>query len=135
MYSPVVWAPRAVGATPIFVVQPPRGTEDNQHGDFPQAMMAVAEANEVFCVDTDTPLREELTANLEEAQNKYWLFRLVERGIITEDELAVHNNLTLRDKGRDPTHISVDGAAWVANYVAGKMKAAGILSEYITLAE
>lgn len=126
---------RAVGATPIFVVQPPRGTEDNQHGDFPQAMMQVAEENDVFCADTDTPLRAELVANLEEAQNKYWLYRLVERGIITEDELAVHSNLTLRDKGRDPTHISVDGAKWVANFVAGKMKDAGILSEYITLAE
>ena len=125
----------AVGATPIFVVQPPRGTEDNQHGDFPQAMMQVAEENDVFCADTDTPLRAELVANLEEAQNKYWLYRLVERGIITEDELAVHSNLTLRDKGRDPTHISVDGAKWVANFVAGKMKDAGILSEYITLAE
>ena len=126
---------RAVGATPIFVVQPPRGTEDNQHGDFPQAMMQVAEENDVFCADTDTPLRAELVANLEEAQNKYWLYRLVERRIITEDELAVHSNLTLRDKGRDPTHISVDGAKWVANFVAGKMKDAGILSEYITLAE
>lgn len=126
---------RAVGATPLFVVQPPRGTATNEHGDFPKAMMEVAEENGVFCADTDTPLRAQLDANLTEAQDNYWLFRLVERGVLTQEQLDAHNNLTLRDKGRDPTHISESGAAWVANFVAAEMKKAGILSEYITLTE
>lgn len=126
---------RAVGATPLFVVQPPRGTATNEHGDYPKAMMEVAEENGVFCADTDTPLRAQLDANLTEAQDNYWLFRLVERGILTQEQLDAHNNLTLRDKGRDPTHISEGGAAWVANFVASEMKKAGILSEYITLSD
>ena len=75
----------------------------------------------------------ELTKDLTAAQNNYWLFRLVERGIITQTQLNNHVNQTLKKNGKDPTHISEGGAAWVARYVASAMKDAGILAEYITL--
>ena len=124
---------RAAGVTPIFVVQPPRGTAQNEHGEYPKAIPELAKSLDVFCVDTDTPLRAELTKDLTAAQNNYWLFRLVERGIITQTQLNNHVNQTLKKNGKDPTHMSEGGAAWVARYVASAMKEAGVLAEYITL--
>lgn len=124
---------RAAGVTPIIVVQPPRGTAQNEHGEYPKAIPELAKTLNVFCVDTDTPLRAELTKDLTAAQNSYWLFRLVERGVITQTQLNNHVNQTLKKNGKDPTHISEGGAAWVARYVASAMKDAGVLAEYITL--
>ena len=118
---------KEIGVNIVLVVPPNRGVDYNFHGDFSFVMPALAQEYNVPCIDVHAKTLEMLQSDLENTKQLLYMYKLVEQGIITEDQLANHSNTTFRDNGEDLTHLSTRGADWVAEYVATQL--AGVVPE------
>lgn len=112
---------REMGVNIVLVVPPNRGVPENFHGDFSFVMPALAEEYNVPCIDVHAKTIEMLNEDLEGTKQLLYMYKLVEQGIVTPEQLANHSNATYRANGEDLTHISTKGAEWIANYVAEEM--------------
>lgn len=63
-----------------------------------------------------------LQSDLNGTKKKMYLYKLIEQGIITEDQLAKHPNTNLKINGDDLTNLSENGAREIADYVAEQIK-------------
>ena len=109
---------KAKGINVVLVVPPNRGVNYNYHGDFADVMPELAAENNIPYIDIHAKTIQMLTDDLEGTKQLIYMYKLVEQGIITQEQLENHSNKTFRTNGEDLTHLSTQGAAWIANYVA-----------------
>ncbi|MBQ8525980.1 MAG: leucine-rich repeat protein [Clostridia bacterium] len=112
---------KAMDVQIVLVVPPNRGVQGNFHGDFSYVMPELAEKNNIPCIDVHAKTIEMLDADLEGTKKLLYMYKLVEQGIITQEQLLTHSNQGFRESGEDLTHLSTQGAEWVANYVADNL--------------
>ena len=112
---------KEMGVNIVLVVPPNRGVDYNFHEDFSFVMPALAQEYNVPCIDVHAKTLEMLQDDLENTKQLLYMYKLVEQGIITADQLANHSNATFKNNGEDLTHLSTRGADWVADYVATQM--------------
>lgn len=120
------------GINVVLVLPPNRGMNRNFHGDFIDVMPSLAQKYNVPFIDLHAKTLEMLQNDLEGTKMKIYMYKLVEQGIITAEQLANHSNTTLKNNGEDLTHINVNGAKFLAQYVADQLKTvAPGLAEYL----
>ena len=112
---------KEIGVNIVLVVPPNRGVQGNFHGDFSFVMPALAAEYNVPCIDVHAKTIEMLDSDLEGTKQLLYMYKLVEQGIISQTQLETHSNETFRKNGEDLTHLSTQGAAWVADYVATEL--------------
>ncbi len=123
---------QANGINVILVLPSNRGISTNFHGDFIEVMPSLAQKYNVPFIDLHAKTLEMLQSDLEGTKKKIYMYKLVEQGIITQEQLENHSNTTLRNNGEDLTHINVNGAKFLADYVAEQLEtAAPELAQYL----
>ena len=125
---------KAVGVKLIFVQPPNKGVRydfhddsaNSEYGNFTAVMPKLARDNNIPFIDVHKWTYDLLVndSTYEQTMKDFYLYKLVDRGLITEDQHKSHLNLTVRNStdATDTTHISLSGCEKIADYVAKNLK-------------
>lgn len=119
---------KAMGVNIVLIVPPNRGENVNFHincetgQNFSAVIPALAKEYDVPCINIHEWTLGLLQSDLNGTKKKMYLYKLIEQGIITEDQLAKHPNTNLKINGDDLTDLSETGASEIADYVVEQIK-------------